>query len=121
MIGALLRTIYHILTAKEWEQALAAGVYNPDSLQSDEFIHAGYREQVLDVANILFAGETGLVILSIEPSRVTVPVREDLVEFPEGTESLHPHLYGPLNLDAVVRVVAFPPRADGTFSLPAEL
>jgi uncharacterized protein (DUF952 family) len=113
--------IYHIMPGEEWERACAAGVYRPESLEEDGFIHAGYKEQLLDVANILFAGETGLVVLCIEPSRVTVPIREDLVEFPEGVESLHPHFYGPLNLDAVVRVVAFPPRSDGTFSLPAEL
>jgi uncharacterized protein (DUF952 family) len=61
------------------------------------------------------------VMLCIEPSRVTVPIREDLVQFPEGIESLHPHFYGPLNVDAVVRVVALPPNRDGSFSLPAEL
>jgi uncharacterized protein (DUF952 family) len=113
--------IYHIMSGEEWEQARTAGVYSPESLEEDGFIHAGYKEQLLDVANILFAGEAGLVVLCIEPSRVTVPIREDLVEFPEGVESLHPHFYGPLNVDAVVRVVALPPRSDGTFSLPAEL
>jgi uncharacterized protein (DUF952 family) len=117
----LVRMIYHILPGAEWEQAQAAGVYRPGSLQEEGFIHAAYKEQVLDVANILFAGETGLVLLCIEPSRVTTPIRHDLVEFPEGTESLHPHFYGPLNLGAVVRVMPFPPQSDGTFSLPANL
>jgi uncharacterized protein (DUF952 family) len=96
-------------------------LYRPESLEEEGFVHASYREQVLDVANNLFAGETGLVILCIDPSRVTVPIQEDLVEFPEGTESRHPHMYGPLNLDAVVRVLPFPPQPDGTFTLPAEL
>ncbi len=113
--------IYHIVGEEEWEEAQRVGVYSPESLEEDGFIHAGYREQLLDVANILFNGEEGLVVLCIEPSRVTVPIREDLVEFPEGVESLHPHFYGRLNVDAVVRVVALPPRPDGSFSLPAEL
>jgi len=115
------RLIYHIVGEEEWEQAQRVGVYSPGSLEEDGFIHAGYKEQLLDVANILFAGEEGLVVLCIEPSRVTAPIREDLVEFPEGVESLHPHFYGPLNIDAVVQVVALPPRPDGSFSLPAEL
>ena len=116
-----MRTIYHILRAVEWEQARQTGVYSPHSLQEDGFIHAGYREQLLDVADILFTGETGLVVLCIEPSRVTAPIREDPVEFPEGTHSLHPHFYGPLNLDAVVRAVPLPPNPDGTFTLPPNL
>ena len=97
------------------------GCIAQESLEEDGFIHAGYKEQLLDVANILFEGEEGLVVLCIEPSLVTAPIREDLVEFPEGVESLHPHFYGPLNVDAVVQVVALPPRQDGSFSLPAEL
>ena len=113
--------IYHIVGEEEWEKARRDGVYRPESLEEDGFIHAAYKEQILDVANILFAGEEGLVVLCIDPARVTAPIREDLVEFPEGVESLHPHFYGPLNVDAVVRVVALPPRPDGSFSLPAEL
>jgi uncharacterized protein (DUF952 family) len=116
-----LRLIYHIVGEEEWEEARRVGVYSPESLEEDGFIHAGYREQILDVANILFAGEEGLVVLCIEPSRVKVPIREDLVEFPEGVESLHPHFYEPLNVDAVVQVLALRPRPDGSFSLPAEL
>jgi uncharacterized protein (DUF952 family) len=113
--------IYHIVGEEEWEEARRVGAYRPESLDEDGFIHAAYKEQIHDVANLLFAGEEGLVVLCIEPSRVTAPIREDLVEFPEGVESLHPHFYGPLNVDAVVQVVALPPRPDGSFSLPGEL
>lgn len=63
---------YHILPSKEWGRACTEAVYSPDSLADEGFNHAGYREQILDVANILFAGEQGLVVLCIEPSRVTV-------------------------------------------------
>jgi glutathione S-transferase len=32
-----------------------------------------------------------------------------------------PHLYGPLNLDAVVQILPFPAGSDGTFRLPGSL
>jgi uncharacterized protein (DUF952 family) len=119
--GDIMRTIYHIVDRAEWEAARAAGLYRPDSLLTDGFIHAGYAGQVGDVADNLFRGERGLVLLYIDPQRVQAEVREDEVDFPPGHLSLHPHIYGPLNTDAVIGVVDFPPDDDGTFTVPADL
>ena len=38
-----------------------------------------------------------------------------------GGDTLYPHIYGPLNLDAVTQVVDFDPLQDGTFELPESL
>ena len=95
-----MKTIYHIMTKEAWGEAREAGVYRPDSLSAEGFIHAGFRTQILDVANILYRGEHGLVVLCIDPARVTAEIREDLVEFPQGHESRHPHFYGPLLIGA---------------------
>lgn len=116
-----MRTIYHIAARQEWEEARAAGFYRPVSLSSEGFIHASYVEQVLHVAGLLYAGKRGLVLLYIDPRLVQGEVREDSVEFPEGRTSLHPHIYGPLNTNAVIKIVDFPPNDDGTFTLPADV
>lgn len=116
-----MRTIYHITTRHEWEAARAGMLYQPKSLSSDGFIHASYAEQLHDVADRLFTGEHGLVLLYIDPRLVRAEIREDVVEFPEGHTSLHPHFYGPLNTDAVIKFVDFPPNDDGTFTLPADM
>ena len=58
-----------------------------------------------------------LVMLCIDSDRVTAPVKyEDL----NGEGMLFPHIYGPINTDAVTNVVALPSNADGTFRIPSE-
>ena len=71
--------------------------------------------QLLAVANHLYAGQSGLVLLLIEPERLAAAVRYE--EF-ETSGKFFPHVHGPINLDAVVQVLPFPPQPDGTFQLP---
>ena len=120
----MLEPLYHIVNRAEWEQARAAGSYCPPSLADEGFIHCSYPAQVLMPANTFYHGQANLVLLRIDPARVQAEVRHDPVEGSRaGVRSTEyfPHIYGPLNLDAVVGVLDFPPGADGRFALPAEL
>ena len=111
-----LAMIVHITTRTAWESA--GTLYMADSLDSEGFIHCSTLEQVLLPANERFRGQTGLVLLCIEPARVTADiVYEDCYE----SGQKFPHIYGPLNKEAVTRVVDFPPNPDGTFSLPSQV
>jgi uncharacterized protein (DUF952 family) len=106
--------ILHISTRTDWEAAGA--FYAPASLESEGFIHCSTPEQILLPANAMFRGQEGLVLLCIDPARVTAEiVYEDCYE--SGQE--FPHIYGRLNKEAVIKVVDFPPHRDGTFSLPS--
>jgi len=97
-----------------WSAAQKDGAYTADSLASEGFIHCSKADQILRVANLLFAGQHGLVILVVDPTRLTSELRwEPGVNL--ATE-LFPHLYGPVNLDAVVRVVGFEPDTEGKFT-----
>jgi uncharacterized protein (DUF952 family) len=108
--------IYHITPRADWDAALRAGRYTADSLASQGFIHCSTREQVIGVADAFYAGRSGLVLLCIDEGQLGAPlVYENL----EGGEALFPHLYGPLNLEAVVHVADFAPGAEGRFTLPA--
>jgi uncharacterized protein (DUF952 family) len=108
--------ILHITDRDDWEAARSAGEYRLDSLEAEGFIHCSTPEQVLGPANELYRGRTGLVLLVIDPSRLSARlVYEDLANAGQA----FPHIYGPLNLDAVTRVVPFPPGPDGSFDLPA--
>lgn len=110
--------ILHVTTRAAWETAVAAGAYRADSLDTEGFIHCSTPSQIIDVANALYRGHTNLVLLIIEQDLVDADVvYEDCYEMGEE----FPHIYGPLNVDAVVNVVAFPPNEDGTFTLPAAI
>lgn len=115
--GGTLHLIYHIVSEKKWKEALDRGIYLGDTLETEGFIHASEIDQVIEVANTLFAGQKGLVLLVIDRDKLISPIKyED-----PGNGDLFPHIYGSLNLDAVVDVVSFEPTADGTFQLPDEI
>ena len=110
--------VLHIVSAAEWQRARQAGSYEPTSLGSGGFVHCSTPEQIVSVANANFRGKSGLVLLCINPKRLKAPV---MYENLEGGTSLFPHIYGPVNLEAVVEVLDFAPQQDGTFLLPAKL
>jgi len=110
-----MNAILHIVSKAAWEEACSAGGYQGDTLASAGFIHCSTPDQIIPVANRFYRGQTGLALLVIDRDRVQAPMRDENLE---GGETLFPHIYGPLNLDAVVDVLDFPPRADGGFVPP---
>jgi uncharacterized protein (DUF952 family) len=113
----LEQSIFHLTTRSAWTAARSSGQYSADSLASQGFIHCSSREQVVGVANALFGGQRGLVLLEIDRSRLDSAVR-----FEAGTDQpgqIFPHVYGPINLRAVVRVLDYAPGADGKFHPPS--
>jgi uncharacterized protein (DUF952 family) len=117
--------ILHITTHKDWENALIEGEYNAPSLKSDGFIHCSTIKQTVDTANIFFKGQQGLVLLCIDENKLK---HECKYEDPSGggkhdpsVGNLFPHIYGPINISAVINVVDFPSNENGLFTLPAEI
>lgn len=107
--------LLHITTPRQWQHALDAGIYTADSLETEGFIHCSLPEQVVVAANAHYQGETGLILLCIDGDRVHAEIRY------EGEIDRYPHIYGPLNADAVVDIVDFPPESDGRFTLPSNV
>ena len=111
--------ILHATSRTAWAAAQASGAYSADSLAEAGFIHCSKATQILRVANLLYAGQRGLVLLVIAPERLTSELRWE-----PGTDlatELFPHVYGPINLQAVVKALDFEPGSDGKFHLPADL
>jgi sugar phosphate isomerase/epimerase/uncharacterized protein (DUF952 family) len=114
--------LYHITPAAEWTASREAGEYRGStrgkSLADVGFIHTSHTHQVTRVADAIYRGTPGLVLLVIDPAAVRAEIREEPLP---GTGERFPHIYGPLNADAVVDVLPFEPAADGTFELPSGL
>jgi uncharacterized protein (DUF952 family) len=114
--------ILHITQRTNWEKDSVD--YQTESLVTEGFIHCSTPEQVLPVANAVFKGQSDLVLLVIDPQKLTFPLKyeapvQTLTANPEQEiQQRFPHLYGPLNRDAVIKVISFTPLKDGTFTLP---
>jgi uncharacterized protein (DUF952 family) len=100
----------HICPRADWEQAQAQGEYRPASLAGEGFIHCSTPQQVLDTANRYYHGARELVLLWIAPAHLSAKVRWEA-----SVGKLFPHIYGPLNLEAVLAVTDFDADADGVF------
>ncbi len=112
-------TILHVTPRTSWSAAQKAGAYTVDTLAGEGFIHCSKADQILRVANLVFVGQHGLLLLVIDPARLTSELHwEPGVDL--ATE-LFPHVYGPINLDAVVDILDFEPDTDGKFHLPKSL
>ena len=92
-------------------------LYRGDTLESQGFIHSSSPDQIIGVANRLFRGKRGMVLLCIDAEKV----REEIRYEGAGEGDRFPHIYGPLNTDAVIQVLEFEPSEDGTFKLPKEI
>jgi uncharacterized protein (DUF952 family) len=117
--------ILHITTRKDWENAKLKGEYSAPSLLSEGFIHCSTLKQTVDTANIFFKGQDGLALLCIDEDKLK---SECKYEDPTGggqhdptVGKLFPHIYGPINISAVIIVVDFPRNEDGFFTLPEEI
>ncbi len=108
-----MKTILHICSRGDWKIAQQAGEYTAASLASEGFIHCSTLGQVVKTANRFYQGQRDLVLLILDAGRVTADIKCEAAD-----ADLFPHIYGPINLDAVVGVQEFAPDADGTFQQP---
>lgn len=90
--------IYHITTSEEWNAALQTGSYEAVSLKEEGFIHCSQQEQIPEVLLRYFSGKTNLVQLTIDPGKLKSRL---IYEWSPSLAQTFPHIYGPINTDAV--------------------
>lgn len=92
--------IYHIVLPEIWEKYKQKEVYEAESLQLEGFIHCSFEEQLEGVLERYYQGVKEVLILVIATDKLT----SKLVNEHSTNDEVYPHIYGKINLDAVVGV-----------------
>lgn len=118
-----MQTIVITSTTELWEAAQKTGKYTQSTIDSKlndvGFIHATSPDQTIAMLNRHFADRNDVLLLLVDVDKVQPEVK---FEAPlSGRAGLFPHIYGPLNLDAVYGTIKPSQDASGNFVEPEEL
>ena len=92
--------IYHIVTPEVWEKFKAEDFYEAESLATEGFIHCSFAEQIEGVLERYYKGSGKVLILTIEPEKLT----SKIVNEPSTNDEIYPHIYGKINRNAIVEI-----------------
>jgi uncharacterized protein (DUF952 family) len=105
---------YHLVQRAEWEATDAAAPYTPVGFEREGFVHCtDGAEEVAATANRFFADlKDDLMVLVLDRDRLNAPVRYD------DPRQIYPHIYGPVDRDAIVEALLMSRDANGKFVPP---
>lgn len=108
------KTTFHIVAAEYFRDGDRDAPYTPPDFDTDGFIHCtdGARN-LAAVANRYYREDRRMYIALVIDKSLVAP--EILYEDPA---RIYPHIYGPLNRDAIVGVVPVLRNSDGAFLPP---
>jgi uncharacterized protein (DUF952 family) len=110
-----LRIIYKICPASAWREAERQGVYRGSADDSrDGYIHFSTAAQVPETLRKHYVGQIGLFLIAVDADALGSALRWE----PSRNDELFPHLYGELDLGAVISVQDLHARADGFHDVP---
>jgi glutathione S-transferase len=100
--------LYHLVEKSTWDAAVAAGEYPWSTrgltLEQEGFVHASFAHQVPGTSERFYADVADLLLLTIDESLLTSPL---VIEQINGAPEPFPHIYGPLDITAVVDVRSY--------------
>ena len=104
--------IFHLTLPAHWAQAQQDGAITMSTrdvtLAEEGFVHCSFAEQLAATAAGFFGDLDEVVVLRIDPSLLASPVVvEDLYD----AGQQFPHVYGPIEVAAVVEVRVASPHA----------
>lgn len=104
--------LFHIVGSSVWSGAASSGVYRPQSLIDEGFVHLSYADQVLGTANRFYRDLGDAVAVEFDRSALGAPVID---EDSDGTGQRFPHLYAPVPVAAAVTVHPLLPSVQGGY------
>jgi len=97
--------IFHITESARWRRSIDEGEHTGSTrgveLDEEGFIHCSTSGQWSHTVDRFYAGVPDLVLLHIDEELLLAPL---VYEQLPGAHEPFPHVYGPINLEAVVRV-----------------
>ena len=92
--------IYHITTKQQWKIAQEKGFFDEPSLQNEGFIHNSTEAQVTGVLERYYKGKADLLLMHIDEIKLNAELKYELAP---SVNDFFPHVFGNINLDAVVK------------------
>jgi uncharacterized protein (DUF952 family) len=107
--------VYHMVSRVRWEAQSPKRAYSADTLATEGFIHCTAEPEVLlRVANRFYQQIDGeWLVLALDTEKLTEELRWEVAD-----GHRFPHVYGPINREAVMAVLSFPRKPDGEFTAP---
>ena len=111
----LNKPLYKVVPAAIWRSAEAEGLFRGAGIDlQDGFIHLSGADQVVETVTKHFAGQHGLLLITIDGEKLGPPLRWE----PSRGGELFPHVYGVIPMEAVEQVDPLPLGEDGTHQFP---
>ena len=110
-----MTTIYKICERAAWREAEKLGLYRGSAVDHrDGFIHFSTAPQVPETLRKHFFGQRALFLVEVDDEALGAGLRWERSR----NEELFPHLYGELDLGAVISVMNLNMRSDGGHDIP---
>lgn len=104
--------IYVLMSPETLKKSTVDGVYAPESLDAEDFIHASPAGQLTRLANKYYLDNDTIHVAVVRKSRVTAPIKWE-----PATGGLYPHIYGKLNMEAVEQTFTFFKNKEGKYQV----
>lgn len=106
--------IFHITTKEDFSSFKKSGNYEPESLDEEGFIHCSSGHQVENTANEKFAEHDKILLLVIDVTALNSKIK---YEKDPGSEKKYPHIYGPLDTNAIIDKIEVLAEENGDFKI----